>query len=37
MPVYTIVGGVNGVGKSSLTGALRAVCGNLGSWSTPTG
>lgn len=30
MPVYTIVGGVNGVGKSSLTGALRAVCGNLG-------
>lgn len=30
MKVYTIIGGVNGAGKSSLTGVLRAETTNLG-------
>ena len=30
MKVYTIIGGVNGAGKSSLTGVLRAERGDLG-------
>lgn len=30
MKMYTIIGGVNGVGKSSLTGALKGTTNNLG-------
>ena len=30
MKVYTIIGGVNGTGKSSLTGVLRAQRNDLG-------
>ncbi|MCL2046401.1 MAG: hypothetical protein FWG88_08450 [Oscillospiraceae bacterium] len=30
MPIYTIIAGVNGVGKSSLTGVLRAERNDLG-------
>ena len=30
MKVYTIIGGVNGTGKSSLTGVLRAQHNDLG-------
>jgi predicted ABC-type ATPase len=30
MKVYTIIGGVNGAGKSSLTGALKAERNDLG-------
>lgn len=30
MRVYTIIGGVNGTGKSSLTGVLRAQRNDLG-------
>ena len=30
MKIYTIIGGVNGVGKSSLTGVLSAICDDLG-------
>lgn len=30
MKIYTIVGGVNGVGKTSLIGVLSAICGDFG-------
>ena len=30
MKIYTIIAGVNGAGKSSLTGVLRAEMKNLG-------
>ena len=30
MKIYTIIGGVNGVGKSSLTGVLSAKSNDLG-------
>ena len=30
MKIYTIIGGVNGVGKSSLTGVLAAESNDLG-------
>ena len=30
MQIYTIIGGVNGAGKSSLTGSLRAERTDLG-------
>lgn len=30
MQIYTIIGGVNGCGKSSLTGALKAERSDLG-------
>ena len=30
MKVYTIIGGVNGAGKSSLTGVLRAEMRDIG-------
>ena len=30
MPIYTIIGGVNGSGKSSLTGVLKAQRTDLG-------
>ena len=30
MPIYTIIGGVNGSGRSSLTGVLKTLCTDLG-------
>lgn len=30
MKIYTIIGGVNGCGKSSLTGAMKAYCTDMG-------
>ena len=33
MRTYTIIGGVNGVGKSSFTGVLKEQCTDLGNWN----
>ena len=33
MKIYTIIGGVNGVGKSSLTGVLASESNDLGDFS----